>query len=49
MQTIIIPNVKADRLDHYMAWAKSLGGKVISVANEADGEFTVVILVPSDG
>ncbi|MCC6925293.1 hypothetical protein [Novosphingobium sp.] len=45
MQTIVIPNVKQDRLDHYMAWATVLGGKIVSVANEDDGEFTVVILV----
>jgi hypothetical protein len=48
MQTIVIPNVKKDRLSHYIEWAKSLGGKVVSVANEDDGEFTVVILVPSE-
>lgn len=46
MNTIIIPNVKPDRVEHYQAWAKALGGSVISVAKEDDGEFTVVILVP---
>ncbi len=45
MQTIVINNVPADRLAHYHAWAKDLGGTVTSVANEPDGEFTVVILI----
>lgn len=46
MQTIVIPNVKADRIAHYQQWAVALGGQMISVAKEDDGEFTVVILVP---
>jgi hypothetical protein len=47
MQTIVIPNVKPDRLAYYLEMAKTLGGTVVSVAHEPDNEFTVVIRVPA--
>ena len=48
MHTVIIPNVKKDRMEYYRAWAQTLGRQVISIAKEDDGEFTIVILMPND-
>ncbi len=45
-ERIIITDVPAERIEHYRAWAQSLEGKMISVAQEPDGEFTIVILLP---
>jgi len=46
METIIIHDVPAQKLEEYRTMAKDLGGQMTSVAPEPDGEFTVVIVVP---
>lgn len=46
METMVINDVPPDKLDFYRELARSLGGRMTSIAPEPDGEFTVVIIVP---
>jgi hypothetical protein len=46
METMVINDVPPDKLDFYRELARSLGGRMTSIAPEPDGEFTVVIVVP---
>ncbi|MBF9152515.1 hypothetical protein [Novosphingobium jiangmenense] len=48
METMVIHNVTKEALPKYRELAKALGGQMTSIAPEPDGEFTVVIIVPSE-
>lgn len=48
METIIVRNVPQSKLEFYRQLALDLGGQMTSVANEPDGEFTIVIVVPAN-
>jgi hypothetical protein len=45
-EKIIITDVPESEVARYKTWANSLGGKMISVAEEPDQEFTIVIVFP---
>lgn len=47
-EQIIISNVPPERLEHFRGWARSLGGTLVSVAPEPDGEFTLIIFFPKE-
>ncbi|WP_155644981.1 hypothetical protein [Erythrobacter donghaensis] len=45
-QKIVMTDVPIEKLQIYKKMAENLGGKFVSVQQEPDGEFTVVILLP---
>jgi hypothetical protein len=45
-EKIIITDVPQSEVEKYKIWANALGGKMISVAEEPDQEFTIVITFP---
>ncbi len=45
-EKVILTDAPMEKLPFYKDWATSMGGKFISVQQEPDGEFTVVILLP---
>lgn len=47
-EKVVITDVPFDRLAFYKQWAESMGGRFITVQQEPDGEFTIVILVPTE-
>lgn len=44
-ETMVIRDVPMDKVQQYRELAASLGGQMISVQPEPDGEFTIVIVV----
>lgn len=46
-EKVVLTDVPLEKLAFYKDWAVSMGGKFISVQQEPDGEFTIVILIPS--
>ena len=45
-EKIVITDVPANKVEFYRKWCESMGGKFISVEQEPDGEFTIVITFP---
>lgn len=47
-EKVVITDVPFEKLAFYKEWAESMGGKFITVQQEPDGEYTIVILIPNE-